>query len=160
MIEQRATVTRVENGYVWIEAQRETSCGTCSAQKGCGTGLLAKTIGRRFVSMRVLNPVGAEAGDEVIIGLPEDSFLISAFLTYMLPLLLMLFGAVLFDALAANQLFVVLGGLGGFLLGWLILRRHVRKLAAKPVNQPVVLRKIQPNISASSSNTSIIHTPF
>lgn len=160
MIEQRAIITRIENDYAWIEAQRETSCGTCSAQKGCGTGLLAKTIGRRFVSMRVHNPICAQVGDNVIIGLPEDSFLKTAFLTYFLPLLLMLLGAMLFATLTSNQLFVVLGGLAGFLLGWLILRRHVRRLADNPANQPVVIRKIQPNIPLKNLTKSVIDTTF
>lgn len=160
MIEQRATITKVENEFAWIEAQRETSCGSCSAQKGCGTGLLAKTIGRRFVSMKVLNPVHAQVGDEVIIGLPEDSFLKSAFLTYLLPLLLMLLGAVVMGELSSSQLLVGFGGLGGFMLGWLILRRHVRRIAGDPANQPVVIRTLHPNISANVRNTSIIHTTF
>ena len=160
MIEQRAIITRTEQGFAWIEAQRETSCGSCSAQKGCGTGILAKSIGRRFISMKVLNPIGAEVGDEVVVGLPEYSFLTSAFLTYLLPLILMFFGAIAMREISDIQLLIGLGGLGGIALGWIILRRHVRRLKGDPRSQPVVIRKLQPNITINERAAHTIHTTF
>ena len=160
MIEQRAIITQTEQGFAWIEAQRETSCGSCSARKGCGTGLLAKSIGRRFISMKVLNPIGAEVGDEVVVGLPENSFLKSAFLTYLLPLVLMFFGAIVASELSTNQLIIGLGGLGGIVLGWIILRHHVRRLKRDPASQPVVIRKLQPNILNNERTAHTIHTTF
>ena len=46
MIEENGRVVDVEDGYAWIETERRSTCGSCSANKGCGTATLAKVMGQ------------------------------------------------------------------------------------------------------------------
>ncbi|MEZ5582191.1 MAG: SoxR reducing system RseC family protein [Candidatus Competibacteraceae bacterium] len=40
MIQERARVVAVGEGYAWVETQRQISCGACGANKGCGVAAL------------------------------------------------------------------------------------------------------------------------
>ena len=35
MIEEQATVVKNEGKYVWVNTQRQSSCGHCSVKNGC-----------------------------------------------------------------------------------------------------------------------------
>lgn len=87
MITEKATVVSVENNQTWIETQRKSVCGQCSANKGCGTSVLSKVVGNKLSKMKAINNINAQVGDEVIVGLHEASLLRGAFMTYLLPLL-------------------------------------------------------------------------
>ncbi|MEJ2399182.1 MAG: SoxR reducing system RseC family protein, partial [Gammaproteobacteria bacterium] len=65
-----------------MEAERKSSCGSCHAKQGCGTGMLEKSLGRRAMRMTALNQCHAQIGDEVIVAVPEKGFIKSAFFTY------------------------------------------------------------------------------
>ena len=50
MIEESAQVVAVEGAsgeYVWVETQRQSTCGGCAANQACGTATLAKVLGTR-----------------------------------------------------------------------------------------------------------------
>lgn len=166
MIEQTAVVVQIDGQFALVEAQRESSCGQCSAQKGCGTGVLAKSIGQRVMRVKVLNQCNAQPGDEVIVGMPEKGFIKSALITYLLPLLLMLFGAIiaqqiaLFNAWVAHDGVTLMGAFAGFALALLLLRRFSKKLARDPSAQPVVLRKSVPQIVVTVSPPETGHHKF
>ncbi len=102
MIEEQATVTRCEGKYVWVETQRQSSCGHCSVKNTCGTSVLAKVLGNKLATVRCLNVQHKErdadmtqlkTGDRVIIGLQESALVSGSLLIYFLPLVTMiLFG--------------------------------------------------------------------
>jgi sigma-E factor negative regulatory protein RseC len=48
------SVVAIEKRSLWVETSRQTACGSCSAQKGCGTSLLAKLFPNRQHFVRVL----------------------------------------------------------------------------------------------------------
>ena len=152
MIEQTAVVIRVEGRFALIEAQRESSCGQCSAQKGCGAGILEHSLGRRVMQLKAVNQCDARAGDQVVVAIPEKGFVKSAFFTYLLPLLLMLLGAVFAQQLGilrgwANQdILALLGAAIGFGLALLLLYRYSQNLEKNVQLQPVVIRKATPSL--------------
>jgi len=148
MIEQNAVVLKVEGQFALVEAQRQSSCGKCNAKKGCGTGMLENSLGRRSMQLRAFNQCQAEPGDEVVVAVPEKGFVKSAFITYLLPLLLMLAGALLAqqfiqtDSGAGKDIAALLGAGAGFVIAILVLQRYSKRMEKDEQLSPVVMRKI------------------
>jgi sigma-E factor negative regulatory protein RseC len=147
MIEEKATVVDVESGVAWVQTERRTACSSCSVNKGCGTGVISKVVGRRSAVVRALDPIGVQSGELVTIGIAEDAVLRGSSAVYLVPLLAMFGGGIAgsivlapFAAPGADWPAIVsaLAGLGGG-LWWLS-----RYAAAKRDDarfQPVVLRR-------------------
>jgi len=134
MIETPARVTRLEGDSAWVVSHAPASCGAC-AGKGCGSSLFARVLHADEPEYRVDNPIGAEVGDSVVVGLPDGALLDAAVAGYLVPLLLLIAAAALGQQVA-GELGAVAGGLCGLLLAALYLKRR-----KSPAVQPVVLRR-------------------
>jgi len=156
MIEEVATVMRVDGELAEVQTQRRSACGSCHAQEGCGTSVLAGLFGKRPVQLRVRNPVAAAPGDRVVVGLDEQAFQITSFVVYALPLLGLLLGAILgrmlgLDlALANTEPLSILGGLLGVAGGLALVRRFARSRSDDRRYQAVILRVLTPGIGLSA----------
>jgi len=162
MIEQTAVVMRLEGRIALVQVQRQSSCGQCNAKQGCGTGLLEDSIGRRSMQIRAENQCDARPGDEVVVAIPETGFIKSAFFTYLLPLLLMLVGALLAQQLVsgAGDLASILGAATGFGAALLVLRLYSGKLERERRHQPVVIRKTRPPVTVEFREFHKEQQPF
>jgi len=89
MIEANARVIALEQDHLILEAEVSSACGGCAVSKGCGTSVLAKTVGRKFTRFRVRNSIAANVGEQVVIGLPEEALIRGSLAIYLLPLLAM-----------------------------------------------------------------------
>jgi sigma-E factor negative regulatory protein RseC len=147
MVEEKAVVVSVEGPVAWVETQRTSSCGACSANKGCGTGTIARYLSARSARVRALNRAAARVGDVVILGLDESALLRGAILLYAMPLMLF-FGLAVVAELFARHLsmdsepFAVIGGVTGLLTAYWWLRSEKRRIANDPRYQPVILRAV------------------
>lgn len=128
MIEESAHVIRSEGEYAWVETQRRSSCGGCAAKQGCGTGALSKVLGAKVQQMKVRNPVHAQSGDEVVLGIEEQALIKGSLLVYLLPLVFMLLAGLLgqwlapqwlLDSETVGMIFALAGLFAGFV--WLAL---------------------------------------
>ncbi len=97
MIEQTATVIAVENGQLVLETRPQSTCQSCAVNKGCGTAMLSKRVGRKVVHWRLANTLGAQPGDTVVLGLEENALLKGSLILYLLPLVMMIVVAVVAD---------------------------------------------------------------
>lgn len=141
MIEESGRVVALEQGAVWVETLRRSTCSACSANVGCGQGLMEKLgVGQKRGYVRALTDLQLAVGDGVVIGIREDLLVSSSLRVYLLPLLGLFAGAMLAQWLALAESFVILSGLGGFLAVWWLVRWHSRRSEADPALQPVVLR--------------------
>lgn len=149
MIEEQAVVISCEGEFAWVETQRQTACGQCAVNKGCGTSVLAQVLGNRRTRVRAINPKGARAGDTVVIGLEEGAFLRGSMAVYLLPLLTLFLGG-LFGEMIAGRMVpgqewpVLLGALAGGLLGMWWLRRFSQRIMQDRRYQPVILSRVPP----------------
>jgi len=147
MITENATVVSIENNQTWIETQRKSTCGQCSASKGCGTSVLSKVIGNKLSKMKAINKINAQVGDEVIVGLNETSLLKGAFVIYMLPLLFLFLFSFIGQyitqniGIANNELLVIVFAIMGFLLGMKKVKSFSSSIEKNENYQPVILRK-------------------
>ena len=141
MIEEPGRVVAVEPGAVWVETQRKSTCSGCSARNGCGQGLMDRLgVREKRGLIRALSERHLQVGDSVIIGIREDILLRGALLVYLFPLIGLFAAALLASQLSASEPYVILAGLGGFLLAWLLVRARSQRVAGDCALQPVVLR--------------------
>jgi len=147
MIEQIATVVAVKGDSAWVETQRQSACGACSMNKGCGAGLFAKAFGFDSPQLKVTHIQGVEVGDHVVVGIDEQALVRGSFAAYMMPILFMLgfalLGETLFSAwLAVESDFAsVLSGMLGLVVGLMWLKRHSRHIDRDRRYQPLILQK-------------------
>ena len=134
MIETPALVTRVEGETAWVTSKAPSSCGAC-AGKGCGSSLFSRVWHPDEPEYRVGNPIGAEAGEPVVVGLPDGALLRATLASYGMPLIFLLAGAGL-----GNFLFGEPGSIWGGLFG-LGLAGVWLKLHRGPDAVPVILRR-------------------
>ncbi len=121
----------VEGGRISVRLGASTGCSACDAGKGCGAGLFGHLLRRKPVVLDFDNAVGADAGQAVVVGLPERLFLRLVMRLYLYPLLAGLAGAVTghgvagalqFSGLAADL--TVLGAALAFAFVAMRLLRH------------------------------------
>lgn len=155
MIEEQGKVVALQNDWVWVETERKTACGTCSASKGCGTSVLANVFGKKTNTIAVMRTLPVKVGDEVIIGIEEDSLVRGSLLIYALPLVLLiafgLLGEVVGGQVLAEKSDVVTAifSVLGLAIGFLWLRHISSRLRTDPRFQPKLLQ-IKNNITFSS----------
>lgn len=126
MIEQKATVISRDDHQVWVEAERQSTCGQCQARKGCGTGLLAKHVGQRFSRIAVSTNENLKVGQHVIVSIPEQALLSGAFMMYLLPLLLMFAAATVARMANSGELLEILAGLSGLVAGFYFVKTRLK----------------------------------
>lgn len=122
-LETRATVVRVDGPVSFVEAAQTGSCGQCSG-KGCGSAKLSQAFCRGPRQFRVDNPVGAKVGDQVVVSVADGAVLRGIGLVYLVPLLLLVAGAALGNAVAATDVqrdgYAAAGGAFGLIAGFFL----------------------------------------
>lgn len=147
MIEEHAQVIKVIGNRLLLQAQTQSSCGSCSVSKGCGTSLLAKVVGRKFTHFHAENNINAKVGDTVVVGINEDVLLKGSVMMYALPIVAMLFFALLADyflvtASSYRDLMIAATSIMGLVLGSLISKWYFNRQSSIQRFAPVILRKI------------------
>ncbi|MBY5963163.1 SoxR reducing system RseC family protein [Marinobacter nauticus] len=124
MITETGKVVALAGDQVWVQTIRTSACQSCSARSGCGQRALAAVSGGRANQVLVDNSVGARVGDEVVIGLDEQSLLNASLIIYGLPLVLMVLASVMAHTWAAgSDLGAIAGAVAGLGVGfWLVQR--------------------------------------
>lgn len=126
MVEEIATVVAVEAGGVWLSTTPVASCNACNVSDDCGTGIVAKTMTPRQQRFFITTPLALLPGEQVKIGLQENSLLMAALMVYLLPLLLLLGGAVTAGLAGLAEGWVILAALTGAIAGFMLARRYGR----------------------------------
>jgi sigma-E factor negative regulatory protein RseC len=143
LIESPARVTRIDGDIAWVVSEAPTSCGACGG-KGCGSSVFNRLWHPENPEFPVANPIDAQPGDAVVVGLPEGALLQATGAAYGVPLLALLLGALLGHPLGqmlggapSGELAAALGGLTGLsLAGWWLQRRR-----SGLAGEPVILRR-------------------
>lgn len=130
MIETPARVLRTDGTTAWVVSAAPSSCGACGG-KGCGSTVFNRLWQPGEPEYAVANPIHAQAGDAVVVGLEDGALMHAAMRVYLLPLVLVMAGAALGQSLAGEPA-AILGGVTGLLLAALWLKR-ARSGAAGPV---------------------------
>jgi len=156
MLTETGRVVAVDADSLWVETIRQSTCGTCAAQKGCGHSLINQISDGKRSYIRVLpgklGPAACSIDDQVRICIPEEVILRGSLLVYMLPLATMLAGAAIAGSLFdGNQdVLALLGAVGGFASGISIVRWHAWRHRDDASLQPTLLEIVQPGTVLAS----------
>lgn len=149
MIEESATVVRVEGPVAWVRADRRSGCSAC-AGGGCGVGVLARVLGGRPTLLQVRNDVDARAGERVTLAVEERALVRAAGLLYGAPLAALVAGAVAgrwvggVISIVPAELGSVVGGFLGLGVSLWWVRGHLAGTAARGPFQPRLTRRLGP----------------
>jgi sigma-E factor negative regulatory protein RseC len=143
MLQTRAIVIRLEGRDALVESTQGGGCGNCDSEGGCGSGKLSQLFCSEPRRFRVRNEGNAQVGSLVDVVVPEGVLLNSALLMYIVPLLMLLFGAMVGSKLtpdvAGVDAYSAMGALAGLAAGFFLVKfiSSRRRLSASA--QPVVL---------------------
>ena len=125
MLETRAVIVQVEGQYAFVRASRASDCEQCNG-KGCGAGKLSQLFCGKPRQFQVDNPINAGVGEEVVISVAEGAILRGIGMVYLLPLFLMVAGAMLGSAWAGQSGqydgYAVSGALSGLVAGFIVVK--------------------------------------
>lgn len=147
MLEETATVVRVEGASAWIATRPRSACSHCASAAGCETGMLSKVFGQRTTLLQLDNALDVHVGDQVVVGIPDALLVRASGLAYLMPLFALIAVVVLAEFMGLGP---VLGeggkallGLGG-LAGGLLLTRRIAGNGCHRRYQPTMLRLDRP----------------
>lgn len=142
MITENGIVTRATQATAWIKTTRSAACESCSQKDSCGTS----HHGTKEMMVTVKNTLGVETGDAVVIGMETRPMMILSFLMYVFPVILLVTGALIGDALGPvlginASLSSMAMGFSLFALAFLVLRKKQDSLSQKDGFKPFLVRK-------------------
>ena len=141
-----ATVVALDEKSIWVETHRQGTCNACRANTTCGQGLVNRLLPGRIHYMRIKRAAGISGdiaiGDRVELSVPEGAVLRSSILVYLLPLLLLIVGAMSGEWLWAGDPGAIAGGIAGLLVGFGMVRLHALLRPDDPTLQPRLTRQL------------------
>lgn len=141
MLEQTGKVVAVTPASVLIETERRSACGHCGVSDRCGTSVIAGLFKQRTNTLRLDNSMDLQAGDEVVIGIPEHLVLRAALWAYMVPMLFMITFALIVATAGYADWYVFLASMAGLFNGLYL----ARVLQSRKISSGIVLlRKTAP----------------
>lgn len=132
MVETHARVVRLQGDTAWVRVEAPESCGACGG-RGCGSTLYARMLHPREPEYAVDNPISAQPGERVVIGVEDGAVLRAVASAYGLPLVLLILGAMAGSSFGEGA--AIVGGLLGLALGLMRMRRQ------SVTGSPVILRR-------------------
>lgn len=148
MICEAGRVVSIESDWVWVETLQTTSCKSCSAKSGCGQGLINSVFSgkRHYIKVSASSIKDTvHLHDEVEIAIPENVMLRGSFLMYLLPLAMLIAGAMAGQQFIADKgdVGAIAGAIAGFAIAAVFIRWHSYKNNANPAYQPVLHRIVR-----------------
>lgn len=129
-------VVGVEGESILVKTQRQSACGGCQSESGCGTSALAKLFSNTgSAPIKMANHLNAKQGDRVLLKLDESRLVLHAFMAYGLPLIGLFVFAILLKFAGLSllemsertaELLSILGGLFGLFAGWAFTKRFYK----------------------------------
>lgn len=141
MIEETATVVRVEGRDAWVSVQTRSACGHCGASSHCGTAMVAQLFGEKENLLQLPDTLGVAPGDQVVIGVSNALLLKASMLAYIAPLLGFIAAVVLGQGIGMGEEASGLFGLAGLGLGLWLVNCVTGGRAARKNYCPVMLKR-------------------
>ncbi|WP_443091019.1 SoxR reducing system RseC family protein [Basfia succiniciproducens] len=141
MLTESAVVIDYRDGIAKVKCQSKTACGSCAAKNACGSAALSELTGEPGEHILIISTITPlKIGQQVEIGLQEQSLLFSAFLAYVIPLMTLLIGTFVAAAIFSNELISAAFIFISTALSFLAVRFYAKKLNKKSAFEPILLR--------------------
>ncbi|WP_020590139.1 SoxR reducing system RseC family protein [Desulfobacter curvatus] len=142
MITEDGIVTHATPETAWIKTTRSAACESCSSKDSCGVSHHPS----EEMTVIVPNTLGVMEGDRVIVGINSAPMLFLSFLLYVFPIILLIIGALIGDALAPvlemNNSALSMGfGFLLFAIAFFIIRKKQAGMSKQDKYKPFLVRK-------------------
>ncbi|RUA04126.1 MAG: Fis family transcriptional regulator [Gammaproteobacteria bacterium] len=125
-MKEQFEVIEIHTETMKLKVNRSSGCHSCSANSGCGTGILAKHFDHYSVFNKPLQ-AGVTVGDLVTLEISSQELFYRAFQLYMVPLLALFSGSILGGSLYPNQEIAQIAfAFGGFFTVLLLTKYFVK----------------------------------
>lgn len=155
---ETARVVAVEAEGAWLESEGQSGCTNCREGRGCGVSVFQRLF--RLPRHRLYLPTheSLTVGDHVVIALSQRAVLVASLWLYLAPLVGLLTGALVVEALFAREWLTVLGGLAGLAGALLVVHGRQQRQARSgdffPVLHEITLRQANDPSHESSLESS------
>lgn len=142
MITEDGIVTHATPETAWIKTTRSAACESCTSKDSCGVSHHPS----EEMTIMVPNTLGVGKGDRVTVGIDSAPMLFLSFLLYVFPIILLIIGALIGDALAPvlemSRSALSMGfGFLLFAVAFLIIRKKQAGMSGKDKYKPFLVRK-------------------
>jgi sigma-E factor negative regulatory protein RseC len=145
VLETRAIIVQTDGQNALVQVSQAGGCEQCNG-KGCGTGKLSQLFCSKPRQFQVDNQINAGVGDQVIISVAEGAVMRGIGMVYLLPLMLLLMGAVTGNSLAVQaeqrDSYSAVGALLGLVAGF-VFAKWMSSRQVKNHSQPYIARQWQ-----------------
>lgn len=144
MATEKGIVTRVGSATAWVKTSRSSACEGCASRHACHI----KGNDDQEMEVEAYNDAGAVVGDRILMRLASGALLKVSFMLYVFPILLLMLGAILGQALAPaleldpSSFSPLLGGVC-FVLAFVVIRVRSGRMARKNEYRPRIVRVLK-----------------
>ncbi len=127
MMKQKAIVIAIDNTTIWLDAERQSICSKCQFKKFCNAKLLDNHIGDNFFKITVDKQINVAVGQQVQLSIPEQSLIQSAFIMYIIPLIIMFLLTVIAQLLNFSEAGEFIASICGLAIGFYLIHIQFQK---------------------------------
>lgn len=148
MVEEKGIIVSLQGQMANVAPLKQAGCQSCSSSSACGTSLIAPLFGNKQRMLAAENTINAKPGDEVVIGLNRTALVLASLMVYLLPLLMLLAGAIagqiLSNAFAIEgaEFVSISTGIAAASLTFIIVSRIIRSAYFSAFFEPVLLNRL------------------
>jgi sigma-E factor negative regulatory protein RseC len=140
MATEKGIVFKVTDDIAWVKTSRSSACESCSERKSCHVSADGKEM-----EVEAINAIGARVDDKVVLYMKSSALLKASFLLYVFPIIVMLLAALLGQQAAPRldlnpTALAPVGGIAGFILAFLFVRRKSRQMGECQDYKPKIIR--------------------
>lgn len=147
-------IVAIKGLAAWVESDNQSACSGCAVVKGCGTKAISGYFNKDIGPLEMVNSFDGIIGDRIEVGIYNSTILKVSALIYLMPLVGLIIGAILGDALGGSDLFSMAFGIIGFTSGFYISKSlYASKQFASSV-MPVFLKKLNSAQTAEKIRSS------
>lgn len=147
MIEEVGIVVGIDDKIAEIEIVRTSACSACKAKAACGHHAIAQVSSKNRMRLFAIDLLASKVGQEVIVGIPENTLLKASLLMYLVPIIGLVVGAIV-SSLFTDQPFVAaISTVLGLLIGLGVAKQQSAKYQSNPEFHPRVLAVRQSNLT-------------
>lgn len=142
-----AHVSKVDQGFAWVQKSAVAACSGCAAQSDCGSSAIQQYLSKSYRTVKVQNQCGAVVGDHVEVEIEDALLLRLSVLTYLLPLCVFILGCVLGSVWSVEYTNLLSIGVGsvGLTLGVVFVKAYTQWLF-KRKNAPLRAIRVLPSV--------------
>lgn len=143
MVRGTVRVITVDGDKAWVVSDNQSTCGSCTAAKSCGTKAITSYFSKKTPPLKIDNSFNGVIGERIEVGINNSTILKASALIYMPPLVGLLCGVMTGTVFSAGDVVSMLVGAVGLLSGFYASRFLCVSKHCSDEVLPFFLRKLE-----------------